>query len=287
MRPGAEHLAGRLGLAGQALRRYPEGSFPVYAVGDRQVLKLYPTVSAEDGRTEARVLEHVHGQLPVATPEVHAEGEYENGWRYVLMTQLPGEGLAGIWPKAPDADRDRLASDVGAALAALHALDTEPMREVLGPPDWSAFLAGQRAATVARQRERKLPERWVEQIPDFLASAQPAGEPERVLLHTEVMREHLLVDPSRWTLSGLFDFEPAMLGDRAYEFVAVGLFVSRGDPRLLGRAMAAYGRTFSPRELMAHTLLHVYSNLPWYFRELPAPPEDTLDSLAETWFGSA
>ncbi len=95
------------------------------------------------------------------------------------------------------------------------------------------------------------------------------------------------MDPSRWTLSGLFDFEPAMLGDRAYEFVAVGLFVSRGDPRLLGRVMAAYGRTFSPHELMAHTLPHVYSNLPWYFRELPAPPEDTLDSLAETWFGSA
>ncbi|WP_308402109.1 hypothetical protein [Streptomyces sp. RKAG293] len=35
MRPGAEHLADRLGLAGQTLRRYPEGSFPVYAIGDR------------------------------------------------------------------------------------------------------------------------------------------------------------------------------------------------------------------------------------------------------------
>jgi hygromycin-B 7''-O-kinase len=34
-------------------------------------------------------------------------------------------------------------------------------------------------------------------------------------------------------------------------------------------------------------LLHVYSNLPWYFRVLPAPPEDTPDSLAETWFGTA
>jgi hygromycin-B 7''-O-kinase len=100
------------------------------------------------------------------------------------------------------------------------------------------------------------------------------------------MREHLLVDPSRWTLTGLFDFEPAMIGDRAYDFVAVGVFVSRGDPRLLGRIMAAYGHVFSPRELLAHTLLHVYSNLPWYFRVLPAPPEPTLDSLAEAWFGT-
>ncbi|MCZ4121879.1 aminoglycoside phosphotransferase family protein [Streptomyces sp. H39-S7] len=286
LRPGVEHLAARLGLAGRSLRRYPEGSVPVYAVGDRHVLKLYPALSADDGRTEAHVLRHLRGKLPVATPEVHADGEYENGWRYVLMTQLPGQGLAGIWPRAPGADRDRLASEVGAALAALHALDAGPLRGVLGPHSWSAFLAGQRATTVARQRERKLPELWAEQIPDFLDSIPLAGEPERVLLHTEFMREHLLVDPGRWTLSGLFDFEPAMLGDRAYEFVAVGLFVSRGDPRLLGRIAAAYGRTFPPRELMAYTLLHVYSNLPWYLRELPAPPEETLDSLAESWFGT-
>lgn len=43
---------------------------------------------------------------------------------------------------------------------------------------------------------------------------------------------------------------------------------------------------FGPGELLAHTLLHVYSNLPWYLRELPAPPEPTLESLAQTWFGT-
>ena len=77
-----------------------------------------------------------------------------------------------------------------------------------------------------------------------------------------------------------------MTGDRAYEFAAAGLFVSRGDPRLLGRILAAYGRRFDPRELLAYTLLHVHSNLPGCLRELPAPPEPTLDSLALTWFGT-
>src|SRR5258705_13664309 len=48
VRPAAEDLAARLGLAGAGLRRYPGGSRPVYAVGDRLVLKLYPTVSAPD-----------------------------------------------------------------------------------------------------------------------------------------------------------------------------------------------------------------------------------------------
>jgi hygromycin-B 7''-O-kinase len=90
-----------------------------------------------------------------------------------------------------------------------------------------------------------------------------------------------------WTLSGLLDFECAMTGDRAYEFVAVGLLISRGDPGLLGRILAAYGHRFDPRELLACTLLHVHGNLPEVLRELPAPPEATLDSLAVTWFGTA
>ena len=75
IRPAAEDLAARLGLAGAGLRRYPDGSRPVYAVGDHRVLKLYPTVSAPDSVTEARVLEYLAGRLPVATPELLACGE--------------------------------------------------------------------------------------------------------------------------------------------------------------------------------------------------------------------
>jgi hypothetical protein len=148
IRPAAEDLAGRLGLADAGLRRYPGGSRPVYAAGGCRVLKLYPVVSAPDSVTEARV-------------------------------------------------------------------------------------------------------------------------------------------PGTWTLSGLLDFETAMTGDRACEFAAAGLFLSRGDPRLPGRILAAYGRSFDPRELLAHTLLHRHSNLPECLSQLPARPEPTLDSLALTWFGTA
>jgi len=167
LRPAAEDLAARLGLAGAGLRRYPGGSRPVYAVGDRRVLKLYPTVSAPDGVTEARVLEYLGGRLPVATPELLACGEYENGWRYVLMSQLPGSGLAAAWPAIPRPDRDRVASKTGEMLAALHALDPEPPHRVLGPADWAGFLAGQRARAAGRQREAGLPDLWTGQIEGF------------------------------------------------------------------------------------------------------------------------
>jgi hygromycin-B 7''-O-kinase len=131
-----------------------------------------------------------------------------------------------------------------------------------------------------------LPDPWLSQIEGFLETVPIAPGQERVLLHTEMIREHLLVNPGTWTLSGLLDLETAMTGDRAYEFVAAGLWVSRCDPRLLGRLLAAYGRGFDPRELLAYTLLHRHSNLPECLAQLPAPPEPTLDSLAQTWFGT-
>jgi hygromycin-B 7''-O-kinase len=142
----------------------------------------------------------------------------------------------------------RHAAPVSFLLAALHALDPGPLRGTLGPADWSGFLAGQRATAAERQRQVNLPDPWLSQIEAFLDSVPLTPEPERVLLHTELIREHLLVDPGTWTLNGLLDFETAMTGDRAYEFAPVGLFVSRGDPR----------------ELLAYTLLHRHSNwIPW------------------------
>jgi hygromycin-B 7''-O-kinase len=131
-----------------------------------------------------------------------------------------------------------------------------------------------------------LPDPWLSQIEGFLDSVPTAPGPERVLLHTELIREHLLVNPGTWTPSGVLDFETAMTGARAYEFAAAGLWVSRCDPRLLGRLLAAYGRGFDPRELLAYLLLHRHSNLPECLAQLPAPPEPTLDSLAQTWFGT-
>ncbi len=287
MRPGAEDLCARLGLTGLPLTRFPDGSQPVYAVGEEHVLKLFPGAAARDGEAEGRVLSHVQGRLPVPTPRVHDAGPYENGWRYVLMSRLRGENLAGAWDRVPRADRERIVSEIGETLAVLHTLDPGPLGDFLGPGDWGTFVDRQRAGAVGQQRRHELSAEWLEQIPEFLDSVRFPPGPSPSLLHTEVMQQHFLVDPDGWRLTGLFDFEPAMVGDRAYDFVGVGLFVTRGDPRLLTRLTKTYGTTFDPAELLGYTLLHVYSNLPWYLRELGAPADRTLPSLAEAWFGSA
>lgn len=287
LRPAAQDLCGQLGLAGARIVRFPEGSLPVYAVGDALVLKLYPGFEASEAAREARLLSHLWGQLPVPTPRLHAADQYKNGWRFVLMSRLPGEDLNEAWPRIPRADQERIVAEAAECLAALHALDPEPLSAFVGPPDWSRFVAGQRAAAVEQQAGGGLPDLWLEQIPDFLRSVPLPPRPP-VLLHTEFMREHLTVDPhDGWRLTGLFDFEPAMIGDPAYDFVSVALFLTRADPALLKLFYEEYGQPpFDPRELMAYTLLHVYSDLNWYLRSLPAPPSNNLDALAETWFGT-
>jgi hygromycin-B 7''-O-kinase len=96
------------------------------------------------------------------------------------------------------------------------------------------------------------------------------------------------VDAGR--LSGLFDFEPAMVGAPEYDFSSLGLFVSCGDARFLRRTLLAYG--YAPHaldealscRLMAYTLLHRYSNLRWYLERLPAPGDTSLEQLATRWW---
>ena len=109
------------------------------------------------------------------------------------------------------------------------------------------------------------------------------------LLHTEIMREHVLVsgDGERWALSGLFDFEPAMIGDPAYECASVGVFVTCGDATLLRRFTRAYGADPGPRVFLAYALLHKYSSLRWYLERVPPPPgTSSLDALAAAWWPS-
>ena len=292
LRPGAERLCRFLGVDAAGLTRYQAGSRPVYAAGDL-VLKLFPPVPGwPDHRVEAEVLAAVHSRLPVPTPRVHAAGD-RDGWGYVLMSRLPGVPLDAVWDQVPGRDRDRLAGQLGETIAALHRV---PPPAIPGwqPADWPGFVARRRAECVSEQRAWGLPELWADQIPGFLDAVElPSGAP--VLLHTEIMRQHLLaaVGPGgAWRVTGLIDFEPAMRGEREYEFVAVGVFVAQGDARFLTRTLTAYGYRrdqLDPglrRRLLAWGILHRYSYLAGWMRRLPGPDQATLEALADRWFAT-
>lgn len=268
MEPDGKMLRDRLGLAGDVVR-FEGGSLPVFAIGDDLVLKLFPPEYHDEAPIEVAVMEAVHGRLPVPTPRLHAAGLLDD-WAYVLMSRLHGEE-----PVVPDVE---VSARVGEMLKALHAVKPPA---VLGPVDWAAFVAERRAVCVERQRKRGLDARWLERIPAFLGGVDLGAEPP-VLVHTEVMSAHLL--RRNGVLSGLFDFEPAMRGAFEYEFASVGLFVTKGDRECWRALVEAYGRMPDPRRVMAYALLHVYSDMSRYLREMPGG--DSFDELAVRWFGA-
>ena len=286
---GVAAFCARHGLDGRAPLRYASGSLPVYAIGREHVLKLFPPPEGDFASIEARSLATVHGRLPIPTPRLIA-AESLAGWHGVLMSQLPGRRSVDAWPGLTQSERDGLADQLGASVKALHSIDTQVLADFR--PRWHEFVPMQHAGAVERQRAHRLDPAWLDRIAAFLDRWMPPVDDRRVLLHTELMREHLLVpdDGSTCRFTGLFDFEPAMLGAPEYEFASLGLFVACGDGRFLRRVLLAYG--YRPDELdaalqcrlMAHAMLHRYSNLNWYLERLPADGATRFEELAARWW---
>lgn len=282
----AQVAAALAGAPDATVTRFRIGSLPVFAVGRELVIKMYPPCFLQEGDHEARWLAQLSGRLPIPTPEL-LDRDTRDGWGWVCMRRVQGTPANECWTAIPPDERMRLSTALGEALAALHALDVPT---TLARFDWDVFVQQQRKNATIRQLEKGLPKQWADQINPFLDELSLPNEP-RVPLHTEIMRRHLCVteDGGRWRLTGLVDFEPSTLGTAMYEFSSVGLFWACGNPALLGATLDGYGHAEGAEvslRLMGWTLLHRYSNLPWYFRRLPPPDRVTsLRALAEHWFG--
>ncbi|WP_433471113.1 phosphotransferase family protein [Saccharomonospora azurea] len=266
--------------------RFTGGSLPVHAVGEDLVLKFYPAEEAEESRIEAAALTTLEEHLPTPTPRLLATGTRE-GWHYVLMTRVPGVGLDAVWDTLTTDERRALCWEAGVMTAELHAVTEHPAPLVT---DWTAFVRARREAVVDHHRRQELPPEWLELVPEFVDGVDlPVERP--VFLHTELLREHILVrhDGNRWRISGLIDFEPAMVGAAEYEFVAASVYLAGADPACWHAFLRGYG--LEPdvdfaRRCLAYTLLHRYSTLRRYLTWLPVPGKPSLDELARLWFGA-
>ena len=290
LRPAAEVF----GLDPAALTVIDDGSALVARIGST-VLKGFAPFDQSYAETERRVLEFLTGRLSVPTPAFRGATELE-GWHVIAMGVIDGVPLATVWDDLDRSTQLRICEDLGRVIGDLHALDFAPVADLT--PIWEPWIAEQRAGAVARQKSLGLDPAWLDQVEPFLARTDTLGAEqtaERALLHTEVMREHAFVSESsgRWELSGLLDFEPAMVGTPTYEFASVGLFVSAGDDALFGAFCSGYGfgdrwdlPDAFPLRCLRAKLLHRYSHLPWVLGRLE-PKATDLEGLAEEWWGGA
>lgn len=258
----AEVIAARHGVAGPL--ELASVGFHVVVLGRERVIKLISPTHARDAVAERIGLTLAAGRLPVATPELLAEGELE-GWPYLILRRLPGTSALERWPGLDASARARLVAEAGELAAALHALPVAGADALA--LDWPAYAAERREAMSAKHRRRGLDDAWVAAIEAFVdALPDPRTWPARpVFVHGDLHLDHLHLDPDTSRVCGLLDFADVQVGPAELEFVTVGGFLA---PRLPGAAsvfLRAYGLDARTPELAArltgHVLLHRYCDV--------------------------
>lgn len=270
------------------------GSRPIFRIGERAVIKWFPPGEGrDDASREISVLCHLQNRLPVPTPQLQASGEID-GWVYCLMSKLDGAPADQIWNSIDTHGRQSLCREVGETLRSLHDLARVDIPHAA--IDWGAFVRTQRQSCAQRQKHLQTESHWVEQIDPFLNELFPTLESKSLklsLLHTEIMRQHVFVSKinARWKVAGILDFEPALYGAWGYEFAAVGIFFTMGEPGLLTQVLLGYGLHDNDlteslqQEFMAWTLVHRYCNLPFFMRMNPVKKGiESLSQLAAHWW---
>jgi hygromycin-B 7''-O-kinase len=264
--PAIAAIAKRHDLGGEA-HLYATGSAVVFAVGDH-VVKLHEPFNRDHYTTEATCLELLTDRLPIASPRLHVAAELE-GWGYLVMDRLPGCPLSEARPAIPANDMLAIAAQTGELAAAIQAIAVPDDFAPFAP--WNQFIAKQRANLVAHHRRADLPAALLATIEDELVGVDLTTSAP-VLLHTELSDTNLMVEEQAagWRLSGVFDFEPSMLGHPLYDLPAITMFVASGRPELCAAALSAYGVTADDelrRQLLACTLLHRYSHLGFFLAQ--------------------
>ncbi len=287
LEPGLRHILSQCSLADATLSATIGGSMPVFGVNHDLVVKLFSSNHRDHFENELASLRTLASKTSFDIPQIRASGTLET-WSYLVMTRVRGTQLSSLWRDLPDAKKVTVCKNLGSSLAALHRL---PVATAKATVTWRTFVARQAERCVEHQRGRGVGENLLAQIPDYIAPAlAPIAASPVVFLHTELMLEHIFIDPDRLTIEGLIDFEPSMIGAAEYDFGAVPIFISEGRPSLLRAFIRSYGYPWvpaSPRLLMTYLLLHRYSNLTWFLERLGperAKTLTTLEDMEKTWF---
>lgn len=287
----AKTLLNETGFSG-VFTRVQEGSALVFYLENKTFLKVFDPYDLPFFQNEVLFLKQLNGKLPVATPQ-HITSGLKDGIPYLLMSRVPGRPLNRVWDEISADNRAALLEEVGQILRQLHALPVSDFQKTSHA--WKPLMQNQLSKLADNHANYGLEPPLLQEIITFVQQENPLNNTEESLvpLHTELMPEHLFVTETDgvWSISGLIDFEPAMIGHPEYDFAAVGVFLCPGQPHLLRQFFQGYGYptadltpAFS-RRLMAWLLLHRYCNLPWFRNTIPdGLPRDTIRDLQNYWF---
>ena len=297
------------------------GTYPTFIVNDRWVVKFFGRLFEGEAsfRTEldANRLVAADGGIPAPAllaqgslfpshsagqTDVRGDGEAGDGWPwpYLIFECAPGDSLGEVYEQVGFDDKLGLARQLGRMARRLHQTPIDGAGVL--QPTWDAYrqlLDERRGKCVEDHRAWGTPARWVDQMEEFLAPVEQLIDDSAPpsLLHADLTADHILgrFDGGRWSMAGLIDFGDAMVGDPAYELIALHLDAFRCDRRLLAAFLAAYDPAGGGRagrgmiERARHlTLLHRFDVLAVAVARLPGAdaPADLGELMAAVWGGS-
>ncbi len=207
-----------------------------YLVNDAYVFR-FPrrTIAVALIENEARILPLVAPALPapITSPCFRGVGSPEYPWPFSGYPALGGVPLSAL--RASERESIGVASDLGAFLRALHALDCAPLRQAGLPGDTIGRLdhPRMRPKVVARLAELESAGLVPDAAPllellDRIAPKAPRLD-RRTVVHGDLYARHVLAD-SELRLRGVIDWGDVHFGEPALDVsAAFGIF--EGDAR--------------------------------------------------------
>lgn len=243
---------------------------------DHVVVKLCPPFWLEDITSEAKTARLLHGRLPVATPELLAEGELD-GWYYLMLSRMPGELLRRAWKDFNAAQKAAFARQQGALMAALHALPTVDFPHLAF--NWTDMLDWQIDHCYSGLQQAGVPQVLLDDLAGFLEATMPVirAENEKVVLHGDLDAVNLLFEfrAGEPVLSALIDFGDAKIGSWTHELISPAVHTFLGDAASLRAWYEGYGFTPDRRTatlqaaIMARIVLYYAPEMLRYLPNVP------------------
>lgn len=242
---------------GQVLRPMSEGTVLVALAGSAIAIKLYPPFLRDHHDFEAALLQRLHGRLSLPTPQLLHQCD-QDGWPYLVMTQLQGSTLTQAWPGMSEAQKCTLLESLGLLAAEVHGLPADGLASLA--PQWPDFIHRQRAQCHHRQARTGLPAHLLAQLDRFIAGELPQGP--AVMLTGEYTPMNLMQQQGR--LCGMFDFGDGLLGPAPYDWLGPLTFLAAGQRLRREAFFRGYGAELAAGwrlPLLRLLLLHRYSCL--------------------------
>lgn len=218
-----------------------------YEAGDRGAWSLGTKYILKERGSQPPIYEAINTQFvkdntTIPVPAVVQEWTEENGRNFVIAERVPGQTLEELWPRIPEADRERLAKQTAEYLIQLRQLHSPKMQSIHGQPLCSAWLfsdgCGGPHGPLSTEEElwtemtRELKE-VPEEVLSHLRRKMPSPEPW-TFTHGDLTTCNIMVDPETTQLSGLIDWESSGYYPVWWEFVSAGIGLGEDDAQWKG-----------------------------------------------------